>query len=328
MFDESTKPELIRLFAESIRRRNEWNDRFSYWERPESTTETEQLERARRMVQCSLENDLALIVEDVRYVPQGSFTNRTNVRGEADIDIRIQHPLKRLAFGPTVQPNLAFLMGNYTDTQRSFFEIGRGLRDAILENLERDFGAANIDDSGTKAIKVRAVQGSRAEVDVVPCFTLDQVFATGLLGNLTVQGIAILGTDGSWTFNYPDQHIHNGRQKRERTGHRFKKVVRIVKRLQFDLEDQIDGYVRVPSFLIECLVYLVEDSYFVVSTDDRFDRLVRILRRLQQILSDDRSCLELKEINGIKPLFGAGQSWTIADARQFVAQALSHLGYA
>jgi hypothetical protein len=37
---------------------------------------------------------------------------------------------------------------------------------------------------------------------------------------------------------------------------------------------------RVPSFLIECLTYAVGDGYFLVETDDRYDRANRILQRM------------------------------------------------
>jgi hypothetical protein len=134
-----------------------------------------------------------------------------------------------------------------------------------------------------------------------------------------------LGTDGNWTVNFPEQHAANGTAKRGRTSHRFKRNVRIFKRLCAELAER-QQLLSVPSFLVECLVYNVEDDHFMIESDDRFDRVVRIARRLRAMLANPLYASNMREINGIKPLFGMGQAWSWRDAVTYVDAVIVHLG--
>ncbi|QND38162.1 hypothetical protein HB771_08875 [Rhizobium leguminosarum bv. viciae] len=312
---------------ESVRRRSSWNDRFTHWEKAESTTETIAIERGRSVVQGILENNRRLASEGVRFVPQGSFTNRTNVRNEADIDLRVQHPLLRIEHEAGIDPAAASNAYGYYDAGRTYVQIAGDMRSTIATELKSSLGKTNVDDSGKKAIRVKGVTGSRGEVDVVPCFTLHHIYIPrGTFRYERIEGVAIFGSDGTWTLNYPDQHIANGRLKRTTTNHQFKRIVRIVKRMQSDMIDHGVITERVPSFPVECLVYLVEDHHFVVN-EDRYDRVKRILKRGLEIISQPRLNLNYyPEINGIKPLFATRQAWTVEKARWFLASAISHLG--
>lgn len=310
---------------ESIRRRSSWNNSFGHWERAESTSETDRIERARDMVRDALVSNAFLTGQGIKLVEQGSFTNRTNTRGESDIDLRVQHPDRWIEYGYGVDSGAAYSAGGYFSTGVTYAAMRDRMRQEIVAELRRAFGRSAVDDTGTKAIKVKGLDGSRSEVDVVPCFTLHHITSTSLFGNDTVEGVAILGTDDAWTLNYPDQHITNGRAKRERTAHRFKRVVRTVKRMQADMLEHDSLAERVPSFLVECLIYAVEDVYFLVEDDDRYGRVQRVLNRSLEQLSAGLPTYLMTEINGIKPLFG-GQSWSVESTRNFVSRALAHLG--
>src|SRR5262249_41345042 len=80
-----------------------------------------------------------------------------------------------------------------------------------------------------------------------------------------------------------------------------------------------------PSFLVECLVYRVEDDYFLVDADDRYDRLLRLVRRMHGQLNDPVWAATANEINEIKLLFGPHQPWTIEVAKRFSAAAWNRL---
>ena len=82
---------------------------------------------------------------------------------------------------------------------------------------------------------------------------------------------------------------------------------------------------RVPSFLIECLTYAVEDDYFLVETDDRYERANRILHRMWGLLDNPLWTSTATEINGIKLLFHVTQPWAVDDAKGFIALALAQL---
>jgi hypothetical protein len=140
------------------------------------------------------------------------------------------------------------------------------------------------------------------------------------------EGISILGKDGSWINNFPDQHRANGIAKRAGTKHRFKKQVRMFKRLRDELvrEGELSAG-RAPSFLIESLTYAVEDSYFLDESDDRYGRTTRILNRMWQLLDDPIWTATAVEINGVKYLFHFAQPWSVDGAKEFVIAALAQL---
>jgi hypothetical protein len=135
-----------------------------------------------------------------------------------------------------------------------------------------------------------------------------------------------MSTAGDWTFNFPDQHRRNGVAKRERTKLRFKRVVRMLKRLGNEMAElKIQAAGPIPSFLIECLAYRVEDDYFLVETDDHFNRIRRIVYRLEHLMGNPSWAAQAKEINDIKGLFGSWQRWTPAQVMAFLFAARAHL---
>jgi hypothetical protein len=189
--------------------------------------------------------------------------------------------------------------------------------------LSKKFGASNVDSSGNKAIRLKKQPGSRADVDIVSTFRLYWVMWDSIASKYHVEeGIAIFGKDAKWTYNFPEQHHATGIAKRARTKHRFKRNVRIFKRLRDELVDTYQiGPKQAPSFLIECLTYAVEDEYFLVEADDRYDRALRILSRMDDLLYDANWVRNMTEINGIKYLFRPTQPWTVDDAKAFVRTA-------
>ncbi len=321
-------PGLLGL-AQEYRRRSEWNARFEHWERPESGSEADRMTRARDMVRDALQISSALTLEGVRLVEQGSYTNRTNTRNDADIDLRVEHPGLRVDTDATVGDywSASSALGYEVPTgARRLPDIDRDMRYTIERLLVASFGRHSVDVTGNKAIRVRGVDGSRGDVDVVPGFTLHQISYSSLLtGYTTTVGFAIHGRDGTWTNSFPDQHIANGRDKRSRTGHQFKRVVRISKRLRADMAAARVYTGKAPSFLVECLIYLADDWCFTVATDDRYDRVRRVLANALEKVCTVQS---LNEVNEIKPLFGAGQAWARKDAIAFLEAALAHLGNA
>ena len=81
----------------------------------------------------------------------------------------------------------------------------------------------------------------------------------------------------------------------------------------------------IPSFLIECLCYRVEDTHYLYE-EDRHDRAVRLLKRMKVLLADQTFVWGAREINDIKLLFHNTQPWTVDAARLFVEASLVRLG--
>lgn len=303
-----------------VLRESEWNERLARWSKPASETEGDQIERAARMVRAALAQNEWLTDERVEVVPQGSYRNNTNVRTRADMDLCIRHPMIKPIFGAGVNESEALHTLDYVPG-RSLPTVFTEMRKQIATTLCNHFGRQNVH-PGTKAFTVSAVPGSRSDIDVVPA-----VKAQIIVPNLSLiypyrvtEGIMIMAPDGTEIYNYPAIHHANGRAKRERTQYRFKKVVRQMKSMRDDLVDS--GALKpkqVPSFLVESMVYLVEDAYFCVD-EKHYDRFRRILVRCFEILRDTPQN-NLFEINNIKRLFGYHQPWSIEDARAFLQAA-------
>jgi hypothetical protein len=96
----------------------------------------------------------------------------------------------------------------------------------------------------------------------------------------------------------------------------------MLKRLRDELVEL--GFLQkgdVPSFLVECLAYRVEDEHFLVEWDSRYDRLRRVVARMDAQVNVSDWSSAAREINDIKPLFGFHQPWTWEAAKRFTAAA-------
>jgi hypothetical protein len=318
---------LAAIFAEGNRTRSSWNDRFTHWERPASDSEEVQIERAASMVRFALAENAWLRNEGVAVSAQGSYFNNTNVRLESDMDLRAVHPLIKIEYAQNVLVEAAQAAHGIPQSGRYFSDVVADLRREIRLCLGQKFGAANVDADGNKAIRLKKLAGSRADVDIVPAFNYVWMWWDDVARQYgRANGVTILSRDGAGVNNFPDQHYANGVTKRSQTRYRFKRFVRIFKRLRDDLVSERKlAAGRVPSFLIECLTYAVEDAYFLVETDDRYDRANRILRRMWELLDNPTWVKTATEINGIKFLFHVTQPWTVDGAKGFVALAPAQL---
>lgn len=306
------------------RTRSSWNDRLSHWERPPSDNEEAQIQRAANAATALVSASPILTAEGVTIRPQGSYFNNTNVRLEADMDLRVQLPGIYVDYASSVDQAAAYSAEGYSTTGRTFTEISTIVRNELAAKCRAKFGADKVSVGG-KAVTVQGLSGSRADVDLVPAFHLHWIENNGLGGYHVTKGVAIIAANGAVTENFPDQHHTNGKAKRTRTAHRFKKIVRMAKRLNCELADNNETPKRLPSFLIECLIYCVEDVYFLQPDDDRYDRLLRVLHRARDLLLDPEWHTTATEINEIKFLFHVTQAWTLSDARTFIAAAIARL---
>jgi hypothetical protein len=313
--------------TQQARTRSSWNDRLEHWERPASESEEDQIQRAARMVREALTASTILTAEGISIAPQGSYYNNTNVRLESDIDLRVAHPALRLEYANDVLVDTARAALGISGEGRSYGQIKDLVRSETIRSLSMVFGAGSVDTSGSKAIRLKKRPGTRADVDIIPVFRYYWVtWRADEVRYHVEEGITFLTGSDVWIYNFPEQHYANGVAKRGRTAHHFKKVVRSLKRLRDELvEAGALGEKQAPSFFIECLTYAVEDAFFTVDGDDRYDRLRRILRRSAQQLADQNWTNQATEINGIKYLFRPSQPWTVNDAKMFVSTALARL---
>jgi hypothetical protein len=117
---------------------------MAHWERPASDTEEQQIERAADMVRAVLSNNRRLNDEGVTIAPQGSYHNNTNVRREADMDLRAVHPSIRLEYAPNVMVDAARTALGIFNTGRTYSDVAQEMRRELISELTKKFGASNV----------------------------------------------------------------------------------------------------------------------------------------------------------------------------------------
>lgn len=296
-----------------------WEDKFSNWIGRASDSEQERYERTCRVIGEALRASERLENYDFTVYAKGSYPNFTNVVRDSDVDIAVElttffgnqfiHKAKDLTLDDVgVMP--------YTGDATL-----AGFKDDVESALVAYFGAESVD-RGNKAIRV-AENSGRLPADVVPCVT-ERTWTSQ--GNYN-QGIRLQSDrePNERIINYPQQHLSEGTAKNERTNRRYKRVVRILKRLENEMVDE--GIVEViPSFLIESSVWNVPNDLF--DADSWAGRVRNALAHIfNGTLSND--CVasdDWLEANGVKYLFHSTQSWSFVTAHEFTAKAWDYLG--
>lgn len=189
-------------------------------------------------------------------------------------------------------------------------------KDDVEAALRRQFGAGAVE-RGNKAIHVKeSRRGLKA--DVVVCQTLKSHSHPNV--DSTRTGILIEPDRGADIHNFPKHHLDEGVFKNNATSRRYKRLVRIVKRLENEMVDA--GVTKeVPSFLMESMVWNVPNSVF----NNNFTWTARLKDALVHIYNADRSAW--LEANAIKFLFHPSQGWTEDSAMQFVQASWNYVDF-
>jgi hypothetical protein len=207
--------------------------------------------------------------------------------------------------------------------------------------LQQECGVAAVT-MGSKAIHLHKNDADRINADIVPGYVFQRFGARrapfGSRGAPDL-GVALLTSSGKRLTNFPVQHYRNGCAKNDRTGRRYKRVVRILKRLRShmaentDLPQALREQVRATaSFLIESLVYNCPDPLFGRAAI--YDDVVAVLGYLSTGLQDQTPTTLLgtpvwahwTEVNGIKALFTPDQVWSTRGAAKLVGAARAYMG--
>ncbi|MEO6471977.1 MAG: hypothetical protein ABIR57_08680 [Aeromicrobium sp.] len=245
--------------------------------------------------------------------PKGSYPNHTNVVRDSDVDVAVeltsieQHEFIHSAKGLTITDfGLTRYTGDYSVPK---------FKDDVEAALRRQFGSAAVE-RGNKAIHVKESRmGIKA--DVVVCQTLKS-HSSRYADART--GILIEPDHGQDIHNFPKHHLDEGVAKNTATSRRYKRLVRIVKRLENEMVAA--GVVaEVPSFLMESMVWNVPNPTFT----DNSTWTLRLRAALGHIYHADRS--EWLEANKIKFLFHPSQGWTETSAMTFIEKAWNYMEF-
>jgi len=191
---------------------------------------------------------------NIKLFVQGSYANNTNVRTESDVDVAV---IQEETFLPEYRKDSVYPQSGADYGFTPAPAAAKTFKDEVQEALKCKFGTDV--ERKNKSIKVHG-NTYRKDADTVPCrryrdYRQDyRRDASNFVG-----GVVIYPDNGGMIINYPEQHIANGRKKNNDTNHHYKKMVRIMKKMRYLMEDSyITAYSsvakNVSSFMLESLL--------------------------------------------------------------------------
>ena len=295
----------------------DWESVFKSWSQGPGKTEQERAENAERQIKQVIQASDKLKNRNIRVFTQGSYRNRVNVRQDSDVDVGVicfdtyfpEYP------DDNVKMKLAksFIPATY-----EYITFKNELEEALVAR----FGRVAVT-RGSKAFNIKA-NTYRVESDVAAFFEHRRYTSVAHY----YSGVEMIPDDNRPPSikNWPEQHYQNGVSKNEVTSKKYKRVVRILKKLSNEMAaNSIQSAKDAPSFLIECLVFNASTSCFSHQT---YKQTVReVLAELLTNTKTFEKCSEWGEVNELKYLFRESQPWTRENAHQFLSDAWDYIGY-
>jgi hypothetical protein len=229
----------------------------------------------------------------IKIFVQGSYANNTNVRTESDVDIAV---VEEDVFRTEYRLGQTDFNYNFTKAPTR----PKKFKDEVQEALTVKFGSDV--ERGDKSVKVHG-NTYRKDADTVPSLRYRD-YRNDFNNNTEnfVGGILIYPDSGGQIINYPEQHIFNGRQKNSATNGYFKKMVRIMKKMRYLMEDvHISSASYVGSFILESLLWNVADGWYLDNCG-QYRKVYAFYQLIQMLIASKNKFASLKEANGIKPL--------------------------
>lgn len=296
-----------------------WEDTFISWSQGPSETEQKRCDNAVSVIIDALNGDEELARYDIKVFPQGSYKNKTNIKHDSDVDICVM--LKDTFFARYPEGLTRENVGNDSSSYKySTF------KNSVERALVRKFGRNEVT-RGNKAFDIHA-NSYRVDADVIPTFEYKSYTGEKSYdGNyLYHSGVKLITDEGVSIINWPEQTYNNGLEKHTSTKRRYRRCIRILKRLRNYMQDQsIDAAQDIASFLIECLVWNTPPEGF--EHDEYTNNIRWILAHTCNSTRKDQDCKEWGEVNELKYLFRPWQPWTMEQANKFLNAAWDFIGY-
>ncbi|MED3022344.1 MULTISPECIES: nucleotidyltransferase domain-containing protein [Bacillus cereus group] len=284
---------------------------FIKWSKRASDNEESKCDNALKMIKDAINKSPKLSMYEFSYIQQGSYYNNTNVRLNSDVDIAVRKKDTFFADYPLGKTHEDF--GNHSSSY-AFEDYRKDIHQALVNK----FGAENVE-LADKCIKIRS-NSYRVDADVVPCYEHRRYSTDGeyILGNAfkTRKSLKLVK-------NFPEQHYSNGIEKNNRTSRRYKRVVRILKRLRYELKEKGYRHENISSFLIECLVYNAPDDLFNNRTYT--EDVQKVLNYLIANTALDTYCFLWTEVSGLLNLFSTEKSYSRDDVNKFLNDSFNYL---
>lgn len=286
---------------------------FSNWSQKPSYSEETKCENAERMIRDAINSDAALSRMSIHVIGQGSYKNKTNIKVNSDVDVCVK--LTDVFYADYLNGITRASIG-HSDASMSEKQFKNHVHNALVQK----FGKGEV----TRGRKSFAIKGNSYRIgsDVVACLEYRLYEAH----NSYKSGIKFHSLDGTAVINWPEHHYQNAVYKNQLTSKKYKRTVRIFKNLTYAM--QKDGHEvakKMPSFLVECLVWNTPNTY--LSESEYVDVVKNTLQHLYEHTTANEKCTQWREVNEIKYLFRDSQPWNRVDVNTFIVSAWNYLGF-
>lgn len=295
-----------------------WENTFANWSSGPSQSEQERCDNAISGIKSAISKDEKLKSKSLKVFVQGSYRNNVNISQNSDVDVGVI--CNDIFYAEYPEGKTRETYGN-TEGGYSIAEFRNDLFNAM-----RTYFPPNSVELGSKAISINS-NSYRVDADVVPLVEFRRYWEAGgyragvvlfdSRKQLRIQNYPEI------LFNYWPQtplHYENGVNKNARCSRRFKCVVRILKNLSAAMEKEgYDSAKKVPSYLLECLVYNCPDAKFGYSS--WCERVWHVLDYI-----DTNASTDWTEVDEIKYLFHSSQPWKLNEVNSFINDAKKYLG--
>lgn len=299
----------------------DWEQWLRTAAQPPSENEEAKREKTEKEIKAALAAYEPLKGKPYVVYVKGSYANNTNVRLNYDVDIAVEYQNYfkydmefRLA-GKT----LADVGASPSNDPYAESEFKADIRAALVAA----YGSAAVRD-GDIAFRVREKK-TTLPADVVPCWLYRRYDSIGFSGPIYHEGSRVYPKSGGQKTNYPKIQLTKGTEKNNRTGHRYKRMVRALKKLQTRLVDAGSLHSELPSYLVECLVYNVPDTNFN-HRDNYLADMQGVLATIYNATLTGGNANDWLHVHELVYLFRGDDNWSQTDVRALAEAAWDELG--
>jgi hypothetical protein len=230
---------------------------------------------------------------------QGSVPLNVHIRGVSDVDLLTLIDEQFFIYDRT---GVKALAGAYFPSALSSLQQLKDLRAEEEPALEAAFPKANVDKSGSKAIKISGGSLPRS-VDVVPSHWFDTA-AYQRSGAIHDRGVIILDRKANQTVeNYPFKHIELVSMRDATVQGSLKKAIRLCKNVKSDA----DGDIPLPSFDIAAVMFHADQAVLRRGAVYELAILAETQRHLDYLHGHQEEAKQLEVPDGTRRIFDTQQ---------------------
>lgn len=289
------------------------------WRHPASETEEQKISNAISMIKDAINTHNILKNKSTEFIVQGSYANNTNIKVDSDIDICV---MLKDTFYTEYREGAKDTDYGFTEGTNSYSEYKKMIIEALIEK----FGVNHIT-VGNKSIQIKS-NTYRVQADVIPAFQYRN-YKNDVQNRQSnfIEGIKFYASDSTEVVNYPKIHIQNGIKKNTVTSKKFKRTVRLYKRIRNKMiEDGKPVPTCISSYLIEGLLWNIPNDTFTTSTS--WNELLRnSIIFLYNNTKEDSTCKEWGVVSEHFYLFHSSYKWSRTEVNTFLIQMWNYLEY-